>query len=30
MGPASLVYFLHTQSLIELFLSDFWEPYKSV
>ena len=30
MGPPSLVYFVHTHSLIELFESDFGDPYKSV
>ena len=30
MGPPSLVYFVNTHSLIELFGSDFGEPYKSV
>ena len=29
-GPPSLVYFVHTQSVIDLFGSDFEEPYQSV
>ena len=29
-GPPSLVYFVYTHSLIELFESDFMEPYKSI
>ena len=29
-GPPSLVYFVHTQRIIELFRSDFEEPYKFV
>ena len=29
-GPASLLYFVHTDNLIELFGFDFEEPYKSV
>ena len=30
LGTISLVYFVHTHSLIELFGSEFGEPYKSV
>ena len=29
-GPSSLVYIVHTDSIIELFRSDFGEPYKFV